>query len=79
MTKILSFTKNHLKFDKKILPPNHPSLATSYNNIAGVYYSIREYSKALAFFQRALNILQSSISFNYPKIKTVQENIDFLK
>ena len=37
-----------LEIDKKTLPPNHPHLATSYNNIGNVYDKMGEYSKALS-------------------------------
>jgi len=32
---------------QKLLPSNHPDLATSYNNIGSVYDNMGDYSKAL--------------------------------
>jgi hypothetical protein len=53
--------KKHLKSKEKTLPANHPDLATSYNNIVYSCYERREYSKALAYWECALYILESSL------------------
>ena len=50
------FTKKHLKSVKKRFPPNHPLLATSYNNIGSVYYSMGEST----FFYESTFILRKS-------------------
>ena len=36
-SKALSYYEKDLEISQKSLPPNHPNLATSYNNIGGVY------------------------------------------
>ncbi|CAF5132424.1 unnamed protein product, partial [Rotaria magnacalcarata] len=53
-SKALEFYEKHLEITKIFLPPNHPDLATSYNNIGGVYDSMGEYSKALEFYEKSL-------------------------
>ena len=60
---------------EKILSENDPSLATSYNNIAGVYYHLGEYIKALSFYEKALQIRQISLSPNHLDLATTYNNI----
>ena len=64
---------------KKTLPANHPSLATSYNNIGWVYRNKTDYKKALDYYERALDIWQRSLPSNHPNIQNVKESIDFVK
>ena len=40
---------------QKILPPDHPDVAISYNNLASVYDKMGEYSKALSSQNKALS------------------------
>jgi hypothetical protein len=58
------------KFREKILPPNHPLLATCYNNITTA--SSRENNTPKHCY--VLNVLQSSLSANHPSI-----NIELVK
>jgi hypothetical protein len=44
-----------------------------------VYNNIGEYSKALSYLERALDILQSSLPPNHPTIKTVQKKYRIYK
>jgi tetratricopeptide (TPR) repeat protein len=78
-SKALSYYEKALEIRQKTLPANHPSLATSYNNIGLVYDNMGEYSKALSYYERALGIFQRSLPPNHPHIKTVRENIEFIK
>ncbi|CAF4403352.1 unnamed protein product, partial [Rotaria sordida] len=55
-SKALSSYERSLEISKIALPPNHPSLATSYNNIGMVYDNMGEYSKALSSYERSLEI-----------------------
>ena len=50
--KALASCERSLEIKKTALPPNHPSLATSYNNIGLVYHSMGEYEKALSYYER---------------------------
>jgi hypothetical protein len=38
-----------------------------------------KYSKALSFYEWALNIFESSLPANHPGIETMQKNIEVLK
>ena len=46
-TKSLSFHEQALEIEQKSLPANHPSLATSYGNIASLYSDMGEYTKSI--------------------------------
>ena len=71
----LLFYETALDIRQKSLPANHPDLATSYNNIGGVYDSMGEYPKALSFFKKALDIWQKSLPANHPDLATSYNNI----
>ena len=66
-------TKNHLKLNNK-LPPNHPDLALSCYNIGLLYDKMDNYSKALSFSERAVNIGQQSLPPNHPDFKDYRKN-----
>jgi hypothetical protein len=44
-----------------------------------VYDNMDEYSKALSYYERALDIFQASLPPNHPSIKTVKESIEIVK
>ena len=71
----LSYYDKALEILQKALPPNHPSLATSYNNIAGVYDNMGEYSKALSYYDKALEIRQKALPPNHPDLASSYNNI----
>ncbi|CAF4717250.1 unnamed protein product [Rotaria sp. Silwood1] len=55
---------------QKILPPTHPDIATSYNNIGLIYSNMGEYTKALSFYEQALHIRQNILPPNHPDLAT---------
>ena len=59
-SKALSSYERALEIRKIALPPNHTSLATSYNNIGGVYDNMDEYSEALSYYE-----FGSAVKFSY--------------
>ena len=74
-SKALSSYERSLEIDKVALPPNHPSLATSYNNIGLVYMNMGEYSKALSSYERSLEIDKVALPPNHPDLATSYNNI----
>ena len=78
-SKALSYYEQALETLQKTLPANHPSLATSYNNIGVVYKNMGEHSKALSYFERALDIRQRSLPPNHPHLKAVKQWIEIVK
>jgi tetratricopeptide (TPR) repeat protein len=71
----ITFYEKSIKIYKKTLPPNHPDLAASYNNIGGVYDNMGDYSKALSSHEKALEIRQQSLPPNHPDLAASYNNI----
>ncbi|CAF1385735.1 unnamed protein product [Adineta steineri] len=57
------------------LPSNHPDLATSYNSIANMYYNMGAYSKALSYYEKALEIREKTLPSNHPNLAISYNNI----
>ncbi|CAF1473356.1 unnamed protein product [Rotaria sordida] len=60
---------------EKALPPNHPDLAISYNDIALVYTNMGDYSKSLEFYEKLLKIREKVLPPNHPDLATSYNNI----
>ncbi len=54
---------------------NHPSVATSYNNIGTVYWNLGELAQALEFYQKALKIDLQVLDENHPDVAISYGNI----
>ncbi|CAF4360240.1 unnamed protein product, partial [Rotaria sordida] len=67
-SKALEFHEKSHKIFEKALPPNHPNLASSYNNIGGVYDDMGDYSKALEFYEKSLKIREKALPPNHPHL-----------
>ncbi len=57
------------------MPPNHPDIATSYNNIGLIYKYKGEYETALDYYNKSLKIRIESLPPNHPDIATSYDNI----
>jgi tetratricopeptide (TPR) repeat protein len=51
----------------------------SYNNVSVLYESMGEYSKALEFFEHAVNIGQKSLPPNHSNLQTYRRYLDRVK
>ncbi|CAF0898279.1 unnamed protein product [Adineta steineri] len=71
----LTFYKQSLAIYQKTLPPNHLSLAISYNNIGIVHKKMGNYSKTLSFYEKALDIRQQSLPPYHPDLAMSYNNI----
>ncbi|CAF1180167.1 unnamed protein product [Rotaria sordida] len=71
----IKFYQKSLDIYEKTLPPNHPSLASSYGNIGNVYNNMGEYSKALSSHERALEIQKIALPPNHPDLAGSYINI----
>jgi hypothetical protein len=60
------------------LEADHPHVATSLNNLAGLYESQGCYSEAELFYLRSLAILMNVVGENHPNTQTVQGNFRYL-
>ncbi|CAF4400937.1 unnamed protein product, partial [Rotaria sordida] len=74
-SKALSSYEQSLEIRKIALPPNHPDLAASYNNIGNVYAEMGEYSKALSSYERSLEIRKIALPPNHPDLAGSYDNI----
>jgi len=52
----ITFYEKALEIRQQSLPPNHPGLPKSYNNIGLVCSNMGEYSKALSYYEKSLEI-----------------------
>ncbi|CAF5184671.1 unnamed protein product, partial [Rotaria magnacalcarata] len=52
----LGFYKKTLEIELKSLPANHPSLATTYNNMAMAFEGLEQYQSTVECAQRAVDI-----------------------
>ncbi|CAF1189111.1 unnamed protein product [Rotaria sordida] len=78
-SKALSSYERSLEIRKIALPPNHPDLAGSYNNIAAVYNNMGEYSKAVSSLETSLEVLKKSLPPMHPHLALVKRNIENIK
>ena len=67
-----------LAIREKVLPENHPDIATSLDNIGGVYVQLGEYEKikqALEYCLKALTIKKKFLPENHPDIATLYNDV----
>ena len=74
-SKALAHYEKNLEITQKVLSPNHPNLATSWNNIDSVYTNMGKYSEALSSFERSLEIYKAALPPNRPRLATSHDNI----
>ena len=61
-----------------MLGKEHPDTATTYNNIAFVYYNQGEYAKALEWLEKALDIVEKAFGKEHPDTATTYNNTAFV-
>ena len=71
----LEFYNKSLKIDLAKLGESHPDIAGSYNNIAVVYNSQGDYSKALAYYEKSLLIYLAVFGESHPQVIDVIESV----
>ncbi|MDQ7085764.1 MAG: tetratricopeptide repeat protein [Sulfurovum sp.] len=60
---------------EKLLGEEHPSTATSYNNLAGLYESMGAYEKAEPLYLKALKISEKLLGEEHPSTATSYNNL----
>ncbi|WP_390842559.1 MULTISPECIES: tetratricopeptide repeat protein [Nostoc] len=63
---------------QRLLGEEHPDVATSYNNLALLYYSQGRYSEAEPLFQKVLEIAELCLGVNHPNIITFRKHLKLL-
>ena len=66
-----------LEIREKVLPENHPDIATSYNNVGYVYGELGDHKKELEFKLKALAIQEKVLPENHPDIATSYNNVGY--
>jgi tetratricopeptide (TPR) repeat protein len=72
------FYERALRICESALGPNHPNVAVSLNNLAGLYRAQGRYDDALPLYQRALKILESALGPNHPNVAVSLNNLALL-
>ncbi|PZO38528.1 MAG: tetratricopeptide repeat protein [Pseudanabaena frigida] len=70
--------QNCLNETESRLGADHPSVATSINNLALLYYSQGKYSKAEPFYLRSLEISERQLGADHPSVATSLNNLALL-
>ena len=73
--KALEYYQKALGIREEALGLGHPSTATTYNNIGGVYVEMGDYGKALEYYQKALGIHEEALGLGHPSTATTYNNI----
>ncbi|KPL16079.1 MAG: hypothetical protein AMJ92_13165, partial [candidate division Zixibacteria bacterium SM23_81] len=60
---------------EKTFGPNHPYVATSLNNLAGLYQAQGKYSEAEPLYKRALAIEEEALGKNHYRVATSLNNL----
>ncbi|CAF1323858.1 unnamed protein product [Adineta ricciae] len=72
----LIYYDKSLQVKQKIFPSDYFDFALSYNNIGMVYYKMCNYSEAIQYYQRALEICQSNnLPPDHPYLATLRKNL----
>ncbi len=66
--------KRALDIREKALGKDHPSTATSLNNLAALYKAQGKYAEAEPLYKRALDITEKALGKDHPTVATILEN-----
>ncbi len=77
--KALSSYEKAFAIRQQSLPPNHPDLGGSHNNIGVVYKNMGDYLKARFCYECAVDIGQQSLPSNHPTLKQRRKNLELVK
>jgi CHAT domain-containing protein len=64
-----------LKISEASLGEDHPSVATTLNNLAGLYEAKGEYDRAEPLYLRSLKIKEASLGEDHPSVATTLNNL----
>ena len=77
--KALEYYEKDLEISERTLGSDHPSTATTYNNMAGVYKEQGEYEKALEYYEKALTVFMAKLGANHPYTQNTQESVAIMR
>ena len=64
---------------KQLLGENHPDVATSLNNLAGLYLNQGKYEEAESLYLQALEIAERVLGKNHPNTVIIRNNFEDLR
>ena len=64
-----------LEFRRRVLPPGHPSIATSLYNISLSYEQAGDMLKAVDCAREAVVIWQAALPAGHPRLKAAEKNV----
>ncbi len=67
--------KKALDVAEKAVGPNHPSVATSLNNLAELYRAQGQYAQAEPLYKRSLAIMEKALGPDHPNVATSLNNL----
>ncbi|MDP8051720.1 tetratricopeptide repeat protein [Pasteurella atlantica] len=67
--------RRSLAITEKVMGENHPSLATTLNNLANLYRTQGKYAKAESLYKRSLAIKEKALGENHPSVATILNNL----
>jgi len=70
--------KKALQVAEEAVGPDHPSVATSLNNLAFLYDAQGQYAQAEPLFKRSLAIREKALGPDHPSVATTLENMALL-
>ncbi|MHC5716723.1 tetratricopeptide repeat protein [Nostoc sp.] len=72
-------SKKALELSQRLLGDDHPFIGTSYNDLAGLYYSQGRYSEAEPLSKKALELSQRLLGEEHPTTATIRKNLKSLR
>ena len=73
--KALAFYQKTMRLLESTLPPDHPDLAASYNNIGSLWGVLEDHHKELEFLQKALAIREKILPPDHPDLAVSYNNV----
>ena len=71
----LKLVEETLAFRKRVLPADHPSIATSMNNLASTYGQLGRHEEALKLQEETLAFRKRVLPADHPDIATSMDNL----
>ncbi len=68
-----------MELRKRLLGEEHPDVASSLNNLAGLYKSQGKYTEAEPLYQQALELCEQVLGSNHPNTVTIRNNLAYLQ
>ena len=71
----MDVAKKALELAEKSLGPDHPTVATSLNNLAALFQAQGQYTQAEPLYRRSLAIREKSLGPDHPDVATSLNNL----